>query len=343
MTDRAKRPTGLWLAVALFGLLGFSCPLLDRSFHTPLSPNKADRRVILIPKGLSSCQIASLLRERGLIRRAFTFYLLALFKEKQGKLAAGEYLLSPGMTPEEILEILSQGKVLLHPVTFPEGITVREVARLLAGRGLAHPERVMARVRDRRFLSSAGIGADSLEGYLFPETYYFPRGMEEKEILRTMVRTFKRRFSPAYLERARQLGLSQHQVVTLASLIEKEAQEPSERPLISAVYHNRLQRGMRLQCDPTVIYALGEKFTGNLTRADLAVDSPYNTYLHPGLPPGPISNPGVVSWVAALYPAQTDLLYFVSENNGRHYFSATLEEHNRAVLSYQLRKGAGPK
>lgn len=334
---------GLGLAVILWALAGFSCPLLDRSFHASLSPNRTNRRVIVIPKGLSSWRIASFLQEKGLIRQAFTFYLLALFKEKQGQLAAGEYLLSPGMTPEEILEILSRGKVILHPVTLPEGITAREVGRLLAGQGLAKSERVMALVRDPRFMASLGIEADRLEGYLFPETYYFPRGMKEEEILRTMVKTFTRRFSPAYIERARQLGLSRHQVVTLASLIEKEAQEPSERPLISAVYHNRLKRSMRLQCDPTVIYALGEKFTGNLTRADLAVDSPYNTYLRPGLPPGPIGNPGEASWIAALFPAQTELLYFVSENNGRHYFSTTLEEHTRAVLSYQLRKGAGPK
>ncbi|MBI2875357.1 MAG: endolytic transglycosylase MltG [Candidatus Tectomicrobia bacterium] len=342
MTDEAKRPTVLGVAVVLFALVGFSCPWLDRSFHTPLTRNKQDQQVVVIPKGLGACQVASLLEERGLIRRASTFYLLALLKGKQGHLSAGEYRLSPGMTPAEILETLSQGKVLLHSVTLPEGITVQDVARLLEGRGLARSARILALSQDRGVLASWGIQADSLEGYLFPETYYFPRGVPETEILRTMVRTFARRFSPADGERARQLGLSWHQAVTLASLIEKEAKEPAERSLISAVYHNRLKQGMRLQCDPTVIYALGERFVGNLTRQDLTMDSPYNTYLYPGLPPGPICNPGKESLRAALYPAQTDALYFVSRNNGWHQFSTTLEEHNRAVLSYQPKRGLAP-
>ncbi|MFQ5717561.1 MAG: endolytic transglycosylase MltG, partial [Nitrospinales bacterium] len=191
---------------------------------------------------------------------------------------------------------------------------------------------------DRSLIDSLDIPGENLEGYLFPETYHFDKNTDERAIVKTMVDTFKRRaLKPEYLDRARELGFSFHKIITLASLIEKETGREDERELISAVFHNRLRKNMRLQCDPTVIYAL-KNFDGNLRKKDLGIDSPYNTYRYAGLPPGPIANPGLESIRAALYPASANYIYFVSKQNGSHEFSSALADHNRAVRKYQLKK-----
>ena len=312
--------------------------LLDSLQLSSDVPSPAIPKKVLVAKGASAWEIASLLEEEGIVRQAYPFFLLALFTHRHHRLHAGEYLLKPSMVPRQILEILEKGRVHLYPVTVPEGTTLREVANLLEQKGLARGDRVLELSRDPDFLQSLGIKAKGLEGYLFPDTYFLPRNFGEDGILRMMAEAWTKVFTPERLWRAKETGLTRHQVLTLASLIEKEVKDDGERTLVSMVYHNRLRKGMRLQCDPTVIYALGEAFQGNLTREDLSFPSPYNTYLRPGLPPGPICNPGEASLQAALYPAQGNSLYFVSQNNGRHYFSVTLKEHRRAVRKYQPKR-----
>jgi UPF0755 protein len=243
------------------------------------------------------------------------------------------------MQPLKLLEILKEGRVILHEIRIPEGYNARQVGRLLEEKGLLTQETFTPLIHDPDFIRRLGIDATSLEGYLFPETYYFSKHVQGEEVIETMVSRFKRAIPLEWSQRARELRLTEHQMVTLASIIEKETGVDDERPLISAVFHNRLKRHIPLQSDPTVIYALPD-FTGNLTRKHLSRASPYNTYRVKGLPPGPIANPGAKSLEAALYPADVNYLYFVSKNDGSHYFSMTLVEHNRAVQYYQPRRSS---
>jgi UPF0755 protein len=230
-----------------------------------------------------------------------------------------------------------------HALTIPEGATVRDIVTLVATKELGEHQGLLELAADKLFVSSLGFDAPSLEGYLFPDTYHVPRGIRARDLLILMVRAFRNHYTEEISTRAQRLGLTQHEVLTLASLIEKEAKLDEERPLIAAVYLNRLRRGMRLQCDATVIYALGERFDGNLRKADLDVDSPYNTYRNAGLPPGPIANPGRQSIEAAVTPAPVDYLYFVATKQpGKHQFSRTLAEHNQAVWKYQRRPDHTP-
>jgi len=299
------------------------------SFNTP-------EQIIEIPEGTGIKMIAKNLESAGLIRNATAFYLLGLFKKKD-PLKAGEYLLSPGMTPFEILEIIRQGRVIQHKTTIPEGFNIFQIADLLEIKGLANKKRFLERCADPNILRSWKIQGKTLEGYLFPDTYFFSKGIPEIRIIDIMVRNFWRVYTQEMVEKARELGFTIHEIVTLASLIEKETALPEERPLISAVFHNRLRERIRLQCDPTVIYGL-KNFDGNLTKEDLRQVTPYNTYRKRGLPPGPIANPGLGSLDAALYPADVNYKYFVSRNDGSHEFSETLRQHNRAVLKYQKRR-----
>jgi UPF0755 protein len=241
------------------------------------------------------------------------------------------------MTPAEILDILVSGRVRLYKLTVPEGYNQYQIAALVADADLATADAFLKSAADPALLRAKGIAADSLEGYLFPDTYYFPHQTPPGTIIATMVQNFWSVFTPAFEKRAGELNLSVHQVVTLASIIEKETGIASERPLISSVFHNRLKRGMRLESDPTVIYGI-EEFDGNLTRRHLTTRTPYNTYRISGLPPGPIANPGREALKAALYPASTDYLFFVSRQDNTHYFSTNLKDHNRAVRQFQLRR-----
>ncbi len=204
---------------------------------------------------------------------------------------------------------------------------------MIEAAGLGRADDFLALCRDHSFINSLGLQEDSLEGYLFPETYNFPKGTPLKTIVKSMTDSFfdvwKKYDSPA-----KEAGLTRHEAITLASIVEKETGAAQERPLIAGVFHNRLKKGMRLQTDPTVVYGLKD-FNGNITRADLAADHPYNTYIIPALPPGPITNPGEAAIAAAVKPAQVSYLYFVAKNDGTHQFSNTLNEHNRAVRQYQ--------
>ena len=319
--------------LALLGLVGVWILV-----HQPAAI-EGKEQVIQVSRGAGLQQIAGQLHGAGLIRHPLPFVLYAKAKGMAPRLQAGEYVLRASMSPVEILDVLYHGRVMHHALTIPEGATLRDIAALVEARDLGSEQRVLALGSDAAFIASLGLAVGSLEGYLFPDTYHVTRDMDEADLLTLMVRTFDRNYTPEIIAKAADLGLPQHAVVTLASLVEKEAQLDSERELIAAVFHNRLRRRMRLQCDSTVIYALGEAFNGNLRKADLRIDSPYNTYRHAGLPPGPIANPGRRSIAAAVTPAAVTYLYFVAtRENGAHYFSNTLKEHNRAVRKYQLNR-----
>lgn len=301
--------------------------------------DQPDPKVFQVEKGVTLKQVAYRLTDQNLIRGPSSFRLLAYLRNKQNQIKAGEFELSPSMTPLEILNRITSGKSILYSITVPEGYRITEIAALLSQRGFVDEEEFTRLTKDRGLIDSLGIPVETLEGYLFPETFHFSKDASERKIIQTMVETFKKQaIKSEYLERARQLGFSFHEIVTLAAMIEKETGVESERGLISAVFHNRLRKKMRLQCDPTVIYAIAN-FDGNLRKKDLSIDSPYNTYKYRGLPPGPIASPGAQSIHAALYPAETSHIYFVSKKDGSHAFSSNLIDHNRAVRKYQLRKG----
>lgn len=302
-------------------------PAVDPASEPPM-------RAVEIPEGAPLQQVAGLLRDKGLIRTRAGFVLLAKLTGADRRVKPGEYAFHAGMPPADILDDLEQGRVLLHQVTIPEGFTIAQIAARLAAQGLVDEALFLGLTKDQAFIRELNLAVPTLEGYLFPTTYHFAKHADPKEIIRTMVAFTLKALTPELRARAEDLGMSVHDVLTLASVIEKETGVPSERALISAVFHNRLRREIPLQSDPTVIYAL-EAFDGNLRRHDLAVESPYNTYRVKGLPPGPIANPGVESITAALHPADAAYLYFVSRNDGTHHFSSTLAEHNKAVDKYQ--------
>jgi UPF0755 protein len=319
-------------------VLGVAAYQAIRWAEGPAVPTEAlpPSKVVIIPDGSTFQQVADLLEREHLIKNAFAFVLFGKSQSADRKVHAGEYELNPGMTPADILAKLLNGQVLLHPLTIPEGLTIAQVADVAAQQGLTDREEFIRLARDQAFIASLGIKAETLEGYLYPDTYMFPRPIKGRELLAAMVEQLKQVLDPDLLARMQELKMTMHQVLTLASVIEKETGAGSERPEISAVFHNRLKKHIPLQSDPTVIYGL-PTFDGNLRKKDLSSPSPYNTYRVQGLPPGPIANPGIQAIRATLYPSDSRSLYFVSRNDGTHQFSATLIEHNKAVEKYQKR------
>jgi UPF0755 protein len=255
-------------------------------------------------------------------------------------LKAGEYAIAIPDSPKNILHILTEGTVYLHSITIPEGLIIQEIAELLDRDNFADRSDFMMETENASLISALDPDAKNLEGYLFPETYRFAKGATAEEIVAAMVFQFRKVFAHEWIERAEDLGLSIRDVVILASLIEKETSQEDEKKIVSSVFHNRLKIGMKLDCDPTIIYVLKieGKFKGRLLTRDLKFDSPFNTYIYSGLPPGPIANPGRRSIEAALYPADEKFLYFVSKNDGSHHFSRTFREHQNAVNKYQRRQ-----
>jgi UPF0755 protein len=251
------------------------------------------------------------------------------------RLKAGEYEIPRDATTLDVLELIESGRVRQHVILHPEGATVSELARALETERLASADDVVKAAGSEKLRQALGIEGPSLEGYLFPDTYQFVRGMSVDEMLTRMVQRMRGKLSAQVQARAKERGLTVHQLLTLASIIEREAVDPSEQRLISAVFWNRLRLDMPLQADPTVQYAVAKE-RGKLTRTDLATESPYNTYVHRGLPPGPIASPGVAAIEAALDPAPVKFLYFVARDDRRHYFSTTVAEHNAAVARYRL-------
>ena len=289
-----------------------------------------------VERGQAMGAIARRLADEGLVRDARVLRGLARWRGVDGKLHVGEYRLSAAMTPDEILAHLTTGRVATWEVVVPEGFTAAQIGERLAAEGLADAEAFDRAVRDAELIAKLGIEGETLEGYLYPETYRFPRGLPADQIAAAFVDEFLnvwREIEP----RAKERELSMREVVTLASIVEKETGAPQERPLIASVFGNRLKRGMRLESDPTTIYGI-PNFDGNLRRRDLENgDNPYNTYRISGLPPGPIANPGADALRAVVEPAESDYLFFVSKNDGTHTFSKTYAEHVQAVNCYQKR------
>ncbi|RMH31486.1 MAG: endolytic transglycosylase MltG [Nitrospirae bacterium] len=325
---RALGIGGLVLAIGIIGGLQFLTAPGDST----------DSKIVEIAPGSSLHDVISVLSSQGLLKHPTLFEIVARMTGQDRKIIPGEYRLHSDMSPLTLLSYLVEGRVLQHAVTIPEGFTMVQIAELLDEHGLTNRHEFLRVCRDASFIRTLGIGvptnAPSLEGYLFPDTYFLTRRMSPHDIVRMFVRRFNKVFTEELRMRARDIGLTVHEVLTLASIIEKETSLPEERPVISGVFHNRLRRRMPLQSDPTVIYALKE-FDGNLRKQDLVLESPYNTYRVIGLPPGPIANPGKAAILAALYPQETDYVYFVSRNDGSHQFSVTLAEHNAAVERYQ--------
>jgi UPF0755 protein len=306
-----------------------------------ISPTAAIRdgpRVIEIPPYEGLIGAATRLRDAGVVRSPLGFALLAVLTGKARGVKAGEYEVPQNASALGVLALVTSGRVVQHPLVFREGHSVAELARQLEAERLASAEDILRTARDRVFLAGLGIEADSIEGYLFPDTYQFVRGMKAEDLLSRMVVRMRERLTPDLRAQMSGRELTVHEALTLASIIEREAVDPDEMGLISAVFWNRLRRDMPLQADPTVQYAVGKE-RQRLTREDLQVDSPYNTYRRLGLPPGPIGSPGLAAIRAVLSPAPVDFLYFVAVDERRHHFSTTLEDHNAAVARYRQSRG----
>jgi len=335
------RPGRAWAGVIIllaFLLLGSAGWLAGYAF-TPSGRNTES--TVLIPRGAGVRKIAAILAQEGLPADDIRFPALARLTGTAGRLRAGEYLIPPRQTPLQILRLLERGEVIRHQVTIPEGLTLVQVADILEKDGWIDRQQFLESASDPELINSLGfIALPNLEGYLFPDTYVLTRGdTTEKNIIVMMVNRFQEVWQA--LVDQHHPDMPRHAVITLASIVEKETGSAAERPLIARVFLNRLAENMRLQSDPTVIYGLDE-FNGNLTRAHLQQENPYNTYVIKGLPPGPICNPGRAAIEAVLEPADAPYLYFVSKNDGTHFFSTTLREHNKAVRQFQKKRRNRP-
>jgi UPF0755 protein len=345
MSPRAVRPllarafllVGVPLLVAAIG-----ARVAWHDLHAPYAAFPPPGVTLEVRPGAGGGEIARSLEAAGVVPSALLFRAYVRAAGLGGSLQAGEYRFERAASPVEVARKLARGEVLLHRVTLPEGLTVEETARVLSGAGYWEEAEVREALAHPEWIQDLDPEAPDLEGYLFPDTYAFPRGVPAGRVVRSMLERFREVCGEEERLRSAELGLTVRQAVTLASLVEREARLPAERPVVSSVIHNRLGRGMKLEIDPTVIYALRRAGLPAvpLKRSDLRHDDPYNTYLHPGLPPGPICSPGSAALTAALHPARTDYLYFVVDpgREGAHYFSRTHSEHLRAVRRYRQRE-----
>jgi UPF0755 protein len=320
-------------------LTGIIVMALLAGLYYSLSP--IDRRneivTVDIPRGTSFLRSVNLLENAGLIKNKYLFSALVIARNAHGHIRAGEYELSTSMSPLDIINKLVKGDIVWYEVTIPEDFTVIEIAARLASYKLVDEKEFVSLCGDAKFVASLGIEGRTVEGYLYPDTYRFDKSMGAKYIIKTMVNQFWKTFNHEMQERAEELGMTIPQIVTLASIIGKESGFKDEKPLVSAVFYNRLKKRMRLQSDPTAVYDL-KATTRVIKRKHLQRNTPYNTYVINGLPPGPIANPAIDSLQAALHPASVNYLYFVSNNDGSHNFSSSLSAHNRAVLKYQTNR-----
>lgn len=321
---------GAGAAVAAFVIWG--------RIHAPHQGYDAAEQFIDITPGTGTAAIGRRLVEAGIVRDAVTFRAALWWTGRSRVLQAGEYRFDRPIAAVGVVDRLARGDVYARRITFPEGLTIQEMAQVYEARAFGTAAGFAEAARDAAPVGDLDPLATDLEGYLFPDTYALPRGTPARRLVALMVERFRATYGDDLRRRAGEQGLTTRQVVTLASLVEKETGRADERPLVAAVYRNRLKLGMGLQADPTVVYALQKtgRYTGNIRREDLALDSPYNTYRHAGLPPGPIAAPGKASLEAALLPARVSYLYFVSQNDGSHVFATTLAEHNRNVRQFQI-------
>lgn len=330
----------LLLIVAALAILAVGAGVWARQrLVTPFRGFSAPEVFVELPPRTSVAEIAERLTAAGVVVDPFTFRLAVRLAGADRRLQAGEYRFTGATAPADLVARLARGDVFTHAVTFPEGLTIQEMAPIFERSGLGLAKDFVRAAADPSLAADFDPQARTLEGYLFPETYALPRRAGASGTVQAMIKTFAQAFDAELRAEAAAKGLSAREVVTLASLIEKETARPEERAQVSAVYHNRLRVRMPLQCDPTVIYALmlRGQWDGNLRRQDLQLDSPYNTYRYGGLPPGPIASPGRASLESAVRPASVPYLYFVSRNDGTHAFATSLAEHNRNVLQFQIR------
>lgn len=331
-----KRFAAVLLLVA--GTVGAAVAVVYLRARQPFRGYTASEQFVDIPPGSGTRGIGDRLVAAGVVRDHLTFRLALWMSHSATRLKAGEYRFTEPMSALDAIDKIARGDVYVIPVTFPEGLTIADMSKIFEAKGLGPASAFVKAASDPDAIKRLDPAARDLEGYLFPETYSLPRHPDAARLVHQMVERFEHVFSPELRDAAARRGLTVRQVVTLASIVEKETARADERPVVASVYENRLRIGMGLQCDPTVIYALARvgRYTGNLRREDLTFDSPYNTYRYPGLPPGPIASPGKASLEAAVHPADTNYLYFVSRNDGSHEFAATLDEHNRNVQHFQV-------
>ena len=318
------------------GLFGYR---LYKAAEEPYQGYRAGApQFVEVTPGMGPQSIGQRLVEAGIVREGLVYRVAIWRSGNARRLQAGEYRFDQPMSPLDAIGKIARGEVDTHPITFREGLTVLEMSRVYEASGLGPAASFVAAARDAGLIRHLDPTATDLEGYLFPETYMLTRRMDASDLVHAMVDRFTKSLTADIIDAARARGLSVRQLVTLASIVEKETGKGEERPIVASVYGNRLRINMALQCDPTVIYALQQagRFDGNLRRDDLMFDSPYNTYRYPGLPPGPVAAPGLDSLRAAAAPADTDFLYFVSRNDGSHAFARTLPEHNRNVQQFQI-------
>ena len=324
----------------MFGILaGGGAWFMHGRLSTPYRAFSGDEVFVEMPVGTTVAGMAQRLADAGVVSDPMTFRIAARLSGADRQLQAGEYRFSEPMSAFQVVTKIAEGDVFTRPVTFPEGLTIKEMAVVFEKGGLGSSSAFEKAATNTTLAAGFDPGARSLEGYLFPSTYALGRQAGADATVRAMVEAFDHAFDPELRAEAAARGMSVREVVTLASLIEKETAQAAERPIVSAVYQNRLKLRIPLQCDPTVVYALmrAGKWTGNIRKQDLQIKSPFNTYVYPGLPPGPIASPGRASIDAAIRPADVPYLYFVSRNDGTHVFAETLAEHNRNVQQWQVK------
>lgn len=341
MSRRVRVWAGLLLVVAA-GFVGWAATL--SAIRSPYRGYAAGSATVEIPVGTSTRAILRTLEREGVVRSRYVAEVARRLFFRGQSLKAGEYRFEGPQSTEEVLRTLVEGKVVTYRITIPEGLTAEEIFDLVARQGLARTEELHALFVHPGSFDGIPAGAPSLEGFLGPDTLFFTRSEGAREIVARLVKAFARSLPERFEERALALGRTPLEAVTLASLVEKETGVAAERPLVSAVYHNRLRAGMLLQCDPTTVYALRRRglWDGELTHEGLALDDPYNTYVRAGLPPGPIASPGAAALEAAVAPAQVPYLYFVAVGDGsaEHRFAVTYDEHLANVARFRRAKAA---
>ncbi len=337
-----KRIVSISIFLVFFATVGAS--VFIWKYYINQAASDSDQEVIFeVIAGKTFHQVAKELEQKQIVRNAQIFSLFARTIGQANKIKIGEYALKGNMLPKDILGILTSGKSIRRPFTVAEGLNIFEIAEAYDKAGFGNAEIFLQAAQDPSLVKYLlGDGPETLEGYLFPETYQITKFTTTRELITQMVKNFDAKFIQVQ-KIGGQGNLTKHQVVTLASIIEKETGAPEERPLISSVFHNRLRKGMLLQTDPTILYGIADetkKLAVNITKADILRRTRYNTYVVKGLPPGPISNPGKAALIAALNPIESDFLFFVSHNDGTHAFSQDLKKHNAAVKKFQLDRNA---
>jgi len=330
-----------WLVVLLLlagGAAGYFASTVWTRIHEPYKGYDGTEQFVTIAPGSAAAEIRQRLLDARVVRDDVTWRAALRWTGNARALKAGEYRFDRAMSAVEVIDKVSRGDIYTRRITFPEGLTIAEMARVYEAREFGTAKAFIEAARNAALIKDLDPQADDLEGYLFPETYALPRGTPADRLIAMMVDRFKASYPEDLQEKARAQGLTTRQVVTLASLVEKETGKADERPVVAAVYRNRMRIGMGMQADPTVVYALQKagRYDGNIRREDLSFDSPYNTYRYSGLPPGPIAAPGRASLQATLSPADVSYLYFVSRNDGSHVFATTLAEHNANVREFQI-------